>query len=196
MISNSNICQEQLYENAPCGFFTASLNGEIKHANKAFFSLLAVDGNNGLHIESLFCLNNQKSIGVLFPSLLHLGALSNVECCAISTKIPVVASLFIQNDEDQLPTYIYGVVINNSKQYHLEESTDVEEKHYTEIEQLKQANATLSEFAYALSHDLKEPLRSIKSTFGCCRNVQKMCLTKSHNNLCKWPWIMRQEWRH
>ena len=66
--------------------------------------------------------------------------------------------IFKRNEADQ-PVQVLGAALDISKRKEMERSL------LQNTYQLQQSNASLEEFAYVASHDLKEPLRKI-STFG------------------------------
>jgi len=71
----------------------------------------------------------------------------------------LVREIVFKRDADGLPLEVLGAALDITKRKEMEKSL-LQNAH-----QLQQSNASLEEFAYVASHDLKEPLRKI-STFG------------------------------
>jgi signal transduction histidine kinase len=74
-------------------------------------------------------------------------------------KWVLVREVIFKVDEAQRPLQILGAALDITKRKEMEKSI------LQNAFQLEQSNASLEEFAYVASHDLKEPLRKI-STFG------------------------------
>lgn len=81
----------------------------------------------------------------------------------------LVREVVFLTDENDRPTQIVGAALDISKRKEMEKTL------LQNSFLLKQSNASLEEFAYVASHDLKEPLRKI-STFG-----ERLAATQADN---------------
>lgn len=93
----------------------------------------------------------------------HQNSMMQYECRMKSKdgewKWLLIREVIFKWDEDSKPVQILGAALDISKRKEMEKSL------VQNAYQLEQSNASLEEFAYVASHDLKEPLRKI-STFG------------------------------
>jgi signal transduction histidine kinase len=95
------------------------------------------------------------------------GSISGVMVVAMDVTTQVIARRKIEDSEQEL-------------QHRVNERTDELEKANNE---LKRSNANLEEFAYAVSHDLKEPIRKIQYFSDRLKNELSLLLNEQQNRL-------------
>ena len=112
------------------------------------------------HPDDYLLLPERKESSKKFQ---HQNSMMQYECRMKSKdgewKWLLIREVIFKWDEEDRPLQILGAALDISKRKEMEKSL------LQNAFQLEQSNASLEEFAYVASHDLKEPLRKI-STFG------------------------------
>jgi PAS domain S-box-containing protein len=112
------------------------------------------------HPEDMHLLPERQLTGKRFQ---HSNSMIQYECRLKNKSNEwcwmVIREVIFKRNEAGLPIQILGAALDITKRKEMERSL------LQNAYQLQQSNASLEEFAYVASHDLKEPLRKI-STFG------------------------------
>ena len=160
---------EHLYHNAPCGFFIAHTNGQFINLNNTFSQLLGLSSEmeiSNYSFQDFLSKGGKLFYESYFVTQLHLQGVAteiNFELCPLEgSRIPVLLNA-IYSFNDGYPT-IQGIVFDIRQRKQYENELKIAQQKATELStQLSTINNELQQFAYSVSHDLKEPLRSIKS---------------------------------
>ncbi|MBD0266635.1 MAG: response regulator [Tolypothrix sp. Co-bin9] len=143
------------------GVFRATLEGLLLESNNAFLRLVGLSSSA---VEQKIDLRQFFSVSDIPTPLQNQS--SEIQLPQVDGQVKwVLLTQTLNSTEDE--DYIYGIVedISDRKQtetllLQLNESLEIRVRERTA--ELEEVNASLKEFAYSVSHDLRAPLRSIQ----------------------------------
>ncbi len=176
-------------ESIPCGYLQFSEDCTILTANTHLAKLLCASKQDleGQNIRLILPKAGQIFFqSYVFPQLKIKGQLN--ECYfnlrhADGSRLPVLSNFCRQEQPDG--TYLYSAVIMHVKKRHDLEDALVRAKGTTDkaISALKKSNDTLARFANMVAHDLKAPMRHMKSLSSFIREDYAHLLDQDGQNL-------------
>ncbi|MBW4450351.1 MAG: response regulator [Spirirestis rafaelensis WJT71-NPBG6] len=143
------------------GVFRATLEGRLLESNNAFLRLVGLSSSpveQNINLRRFFSISD-------IPTALENQS-SEIQLPQVDGQVRwILLTQTLNSTEDE--DYIYGIVedISDRKQtetllLQLNESLETRVRERTA--ELEEVNASLKEFAYSVSHDLRAPLRSIQ----------------------------------
>ncbi|MBW4606029.1 MAG: response regulator [Hassallia sp. WJT32-NPBG1] len=143
------------------GVFRATLEGRLLESNNAFLRLVGLSSSpveQNINLRRFFSISD-------IPTALENQS-SEIQLPQVDGQVRwILLTQTLNSTEDE--DYIYGIVedISDRKQsetllLQLNESLEIRVRERTA--ELEEVNASLKEFAYSVSHDLRAPLRSIQ----------------------------------
>jgi PAS domain S-box-containing protein len=152
----------RIFDEAPYGVFIMDLSNKILHANASFCEQLGY-GNGEINKMALEDISVQTEI----EKVKNLYTILSPEITSITEEVQLAkkdgsilsTNLFATHikNEDDIPMYYLGMVENIS------ERREAEAKMMEYSNSLEESNKDLEQFAYIISHDLREPLRMMTS---------------------------------
>jgi PAS domain S-box-containing protein len=174
---------EELYENAPCGYLSTAPDGRIISANRTLADLVGVSREELIgekRFADLLTIGGQIFYETHFALMLRMhGEVGEIALDfqrADGTVMPALVTAVQKRDPAGAPLLNRMTVFNATERRHYEQELLIArtraEKAAAELARvnselsssntaLLRANEDLGQFAYAASHDLQEPLRTM-----------------------------------
>lgn len=152
----------RIFDEAPYGVFIMDLSNKILHANASFCEQLGYNDNeiNKMSLEDVSAKTDIDNVKKLYASLSPEVSSNTHEVQLVKKDTSILSTnLFATHikNEDDIPMYYLGMVENIS------ERREAEAKMMEYSNSLEESNKDLEQFAYIISHDLREPLRMMTS---------------------------------
>jgi PAS domain S-box-containing protein len=154
-----------LYDSAPCGYHSFDADGVLLRMNATELSWLGYERDEvvgRMDVRDLLTPESAERWPSLRNMLMSSGALHDVEYELVrrdGTTFPVSLSASVVRDDDG------NFVMSRSTVFDITERVRARAELAGVATDLQRSNTELEQFAYAASHDLAEPLRTI-SSFG------------------------------
>ncbi len=154
-----------IFQNAPMGIIIIDMNKEILDANEQLAALLGYDSKVSLIGSNIDQFVHPEDMDKSIVTKFQTGQSNDVHHVEKRYRkkngdyvwCELTSALYYEDPNDTIPTYAVGMVQDISERI---ASAKAIRSYASKIEQ---SNKELEQFAYAISHDLQEPLRMVSS---------------------------------
>ncbi len=183
-----------LYNNAPCGYYTLTPEGHFTKINDTTLKWLGYERDDLLNRSFLETVSpeNRKEVERELEKLLAKGYLNNFPYELIrkdGSKFPVLVNASVIKDKDGNAAAIRSMIIDHTQRKRYEDeimklNTLLQEHGYS----LETTNKELEAFIYSVSHDLRAPLRAINGFTKIILDDHKSELNNDVQSLLQKVW--------